>query len=137
MEVEIYNNLPQHAIEIRNEVFVDEQGFKEEFDTDDGIAIHLVGFIDNQAVATARIIPKGNDCFMIGRVAVKKSFRNRKLGAQIIANAENIIMELSGKTALIHSQLQAVPFYEKQGYSPTGQKDFEEDCEHWMLVKHL
>lgn len=137
MKVKIYNNLPQHAIEIRNEVFVDEQGFKEEFDTDDSISIHLVGFIDDLAVATARIIPKGDDCFMIGRVAVKKNFRNQKLGAQIISNAENIIMELSGKTALIHSQLQAVPFYEKQGYSPTGQKDFEEDCEHWMLEKHL
>ncbi len=137
MEVLIYNKLPDYAVDIRNEVFVDEQGFKEEFDTDDNIATHLVGFIDGANVATARIIPKEDGSFMIGRVAVKKSFRNHGIGAKIISECEKVIKELKGKTIYIHSQLQAVPFYEKQGYVPTGEKDFEENCEHWMLKKDL
>ena len=137
MEIIVYNTLPQQAIDIRNEVFVDEQGFQEEFDTADNIATHLVGFIDNKSVATARIIPNDDGSFMIGRVAVRKSYRSLGLGAKIIAEAERVINKLNGTSIYIHSQLQAVPFYEKQGYVPTGEKDFEEDCEHWMLKKEL
>ncbi len=137
LEIKVYHQLPQYAIDIRNEVFVDEQGFQEEFDTDDGISTHLVGFINGKSVATARIIPQDNGQFIIGRVAVRKSHRNLGLGAKIIAEAEKVIASLNGKAIYIHSQLQAVPFYEKQGYTPTGEKDFEEDCEHWMLKKEF
>ncbi|MBE6692261.1 MAG: GNAT family N-acetyltransferase [Ruminococcaceae bacterium] len=137
LEVKVFHQLPQDAIDIRNEVFVDEQGFQEEFDTDDGISTHLVGFFDGKSVATARIIPQGDKCFIIGRVAVRKNYRNLGFGAKIISEAERVITSLNGKAIYIHSQLQAVPFYEKQGYVPTGEKDFEEDCEHWMLKKDL
>ena len=137
LEIKVFNTLPDEAVDIRIEVFVDEQEFREEFDTADNIATHLVGFIDNKSVATARIIPQDDGSFMIGRVAVRKNCRKLGLGAKIIAEAEKVIKTLNGKSIYIHSQLQAVPFYEKQGYIPTGEKDFEEDCEHWMLKKDI
>ncbi len=137
LNVNVFQALPIEAINIRNEVFVEEQGFQEEFDTADHIATHLVGFIDDKSVATARIIPQKDNSFMIGRVAVRKDYRGLGLGAKIIFEAEKVIKALNGKSIYIHSQLQAVPFYEKQGYSPTGEVDFEEDCEHWMLKKDI
>lgn len=137
MDIRIYNKLPVYAVDIRNEVFVKEQGFKEEFDSDDKIATHFVGFIDEYSAATCRVIRLKEDLFLIGRIAVRKKYRKQGLGAEIIKAAEDYISQNGGKTVFIHSQLQAVPFYEKQGYLPTGEKDFDEGCEHRMMIKAL
>ncbi len=137
MEVKVYYTLPSEAIDIRNEVFVVEQGFTEEFDTDDKTAIHLIGFIDGQAVATSRILDNHDGSYYIGRIAVRKQFRKIGCGGRIIARAEEVIKENGGKTVLIHSQDHAVPFYEKQGYTLTGETDIDEGCPHFMLSKTL
>ncbi len=137
MTVKVYDKLPEEAKAIRIEVFVDEQGFTEEFDSADFTAIHLVGFIDDKAVATSRIIKNSDTDYMIGRIAVLKSHRKSGLGAKIVYSAENVIKERGGSIALIHAQMQAVPFYEKIGYTLTGETDVEEGCPHAMMSKKL
>lgn len=137
LNIQIFHKLPVYAVDIRNEVFVKEQGFKEEFDAADETAAHIVGFVDGRSVATSRIIRQADGSYMIGRIAVRKEFRKLGLGAEIIAASEELIAEAGGKIIFIHAQLQAVPFYEKQGYSPTGEADEDEGCPHLMLIKKL
>ncbi len=137
LEIRVFHQLPVYAVDIRNEVFVKEQGFTEEFDTDDKRAIHLVGFVDNHSVATSRILRNEDGSFLIGRIAVRKNQRSNGFGAAIIKASEAVIRELGGTKVLIHSQLQAAPFYEKQGYFATGETDVEEGCPHCMMCKEL
>ncbi len=136
MEIRVYEKLPVYAVDIRNEVFVKEQGFKEEFDTADKNAIHLVGFIDGRSVATSRII-KCNGEYMIGRIAVRKAYRKCGYGAEIVYEAEKVIKSLDGTSIYIHAQEQAASFYERIGYIPTGERDFEEGCPHLMMKKEI
>lgn len=137
LDIRVFEKLPVYAVDIREEVFVKEQGFREEFDTDDKRAIHIVGFVDNRSVATSRILRNDDGSYLIGRIAVRKKYRKNGLGAEIIKASEEIIRNLGGKEIFIHSQLQAAPFYEKQGYIPTGETDFEEGCPHCMMRKAL
>ncbi len=137
MRIEIFDYLPNDAKEIRTAVFVDEQGFTEEFDSDDSTAIHLVGYLDNEAAATCRIIRKPDGNYFIGRIAVKSSHRGKGLGSLIVSKAEEIIRLNNGKSIYIHSQDQAKAFYLKIGYTDTGERDFEEGCPHCMLIKNL
>ncbi len=137
MEIRIFNSLPEEAKRIRTEVFVEEQGFREEFDSEDKIAIHLVGFDGSNAVATSRIIKRNDGSYIIGRIAVSKEYRKSGLGAKIIKASEKYISEVGGKLIYIHSQLQAQVFYEKQGYSPIGAQDEEEGCPHQMMFKEI
>ena len=55
MEIKTYDKLPKEAKDIRREVFVDEQGFKNEFDDIDNTAIHLVCYDKEKPIGTARI----------------------------------------------------------------------------------
>lgn len=55
MIVKEYDYLPEDAIKIRNEVFVKEQGFNNEFDDIDNIAKHLLVYENEQPVSTCRI----------------------------------------------------------------------------------
>ena len=68
-----YNSLCEEAKYIRTEVFMKEQGFKDEFDEWDNKVPHVVLFIDGKAAGTGRLLPGGNNkTFIIGRVAVLK-----------------------------------------------------------------
>ncbi len=137
MDIKVFYQLPEDAANIRVEVFVDEQGFTEEFDSEDKNAIHFVGYIDGKAVATSRVLTLGDDKYLIGRIAVIKVFRGKGLGSLIVNAAEEHIKSIGGKSIYIHSQMRAAEFYEKIGYTKTGDFDEEEGCPHCMMVKHI
>ena len=71
-----YDALPPEAAAIRQAVFVEEQGFQEEFDAIDRHALHLLLFADGRPVGTLRAFTEdGGTRWHIGRVAVIKSAR--------------------------------------------------------------
>lgn len=128
--------LPAESAALRNRVFVEEQGFTDEFDYDDKNALHIVGYDENgNAVANCRLIKRANGEYLIGRVAVAKERRGEGIGAAILREAEMAVAENGGGAVFIHSQLQAEKFYLKSGYIPTGESDFEQGCPHVMLKK--
>ena len=55
MKIRIFDHLSEEAKKIREEVFVKEQGFREEFDGIDEMAIHIVLFDGEKAVGTCRL----------------------------------------------------------------------------------
>ena len=131
-----YVVLPKEAKEIRIKVFMNEQGFKDEFDELDKICTHLVTFDGDIPCATVRFYGQ-NGAYYIGRLAVIKEYRGKHLGAVIVNEAEKLIKEKDGKEIRLHSQVQAMPFYAKQGYTPFGEQDFDEDCPHMWMKKEL
>lgn len=138
MKIEKYTTLPQGAMEIRKEVFMEEQGFKNEFDETDNSCTHFVGFIENEAAATCRVFfSKENNSYMLGRLAVKKKFRGQHLGEEIVTFAEKYIKEVNGKSCLLFAQVQASKFYAKLGYIGFSELLEEEGCPHIMMKKDL
>lgn len=134
MQIKTYTTLPEEARAIRETVFVNEQGFKEEFDTADQTATHFVLFDGEKPIATSRILTTEEEgTYFIGRIAVLKEYRGQHLGTTIVNAAENYARERGGTKIRLHAQCQAVPFYEKIGYESVSGIDYEEDCPHvWM-----
>ncbi len=137
MDIVLYNTLPDQAADIRQTVFVCEQGFQEEFDGIDCTASHLLLFLDGQAVATCRFFPNGADRYLVGRIAVLAPYRGRGLGAQLLARAEQEIARQGGQTVCLHAQQDKAPFYEKQGYAAYGPVEYEENYPHIWMMKTL
>ena len=137
MNIKIYNTLPMEAQKIRKTVFVEEQGFHEEFDKIDTYAKHLVLYDDEIPIATCRFFERDSSTdYMIGRIAVIKQYRGNNIGSDLLKRAESEIKKLGGKNILLHAQESAREFYEKQGYCSYGEIDFEENCPHiWMCKK--
>lgn len=134
----VYYTLPEEAVLIRQEVFVNEQGFKEEFDSIDKEAVHIVLFDGNMPVATCRFFKDNEkDTYIIGRVAVISAYRGQNLGSFILENACRLIKEAGGKKICLHSQKRVKEFYEKQGYCMYGDEDLDEGCPHVWLYKEI
>lgn len=141
MEIKSYDTLPSQARYIREEVFVKEQGFREEFDSVDNISTHIVMTDGDKPVAVGRFYSKENTLgekeYFIGRLAVMKEYRGKGAGGAVIKEAERLIKEQGGSCVLLHSQCRAAEFYEKQGYAQCDDIDYDEDCPHIWMKKQL
>lgn len=137
MNIKCYDTLPLEAMEIRKLVFVEEQGFENEFDDIDTYANHLVMFDNDVPIATCRFFKEqGSEGYTVGRIAVIKNYRGQSLGAKLLKATEEIVYNNGGDYITLHAQLRAKEFYEKQGYSSYGTMDYDEDCPHiWMSKK--
>ena len=138
MEIRIYDSLPLAAAGIREKVFMEEQGFKDEFDEYENSAKHFLGYIDGEAVGTSRVhFAPEYDNYKIGRIAVLKEYRGRHIGEKMVAAAEEWLKSRGEEKAVILAQEQAVGFYEKLGYIKTDHKTMEEHCPHILMTKSL
>lgn len=138
MIIKAYEKLPEEAHFIRQTVFVEEQGFKDEFDTIDNTAVHAVGFINGSPAATGRIFPaEENGAYYLGRLAVLKDFRKGGTGSKMLAFLENEAAKRGASKIILHAQIQAQPFYEKNGYIAEGEPFLDESTPHITMVKKL
>ncbi len=136
MRVEIFTSLPDQAKQIREAVFMQEQGFVYEFDALDEIATHLVAFDGALPVAVCRVW-LAEDGWHVGRLAVIKGKRGSGLGRLLLAEAEKHVRLLGGDDLSLHAQCRAEAFYRKCGYTPYGEIDYDEGVEHIHMRKIL
>lgn len=138
IKVQITSELPQCAKDIRQEVFINEQGFINEFDDIDKRAWHLVVYDEETPLACCRFF-RGDtpNEFIIGRLAVLKEHRGKQLGALMIQEAEKYIKSIGGEKLSLSAQLRVKEFYEKQGFTASGDTYFDEYCEHIHMEKAL
>lgn len=139
MQIRYYEeNLPQDAKEIRKEVFMEEQGFKNEFDEIDSRATHIVLYDKESAVATCRVYRyEETDTYILGRLAVRKEYRHMKKGHEMITAAEKYVADKGAERLALHAQCSASRFYQQNGFRETGEVDDDEGCPHIWMVKKL
>ncbi len=116
---------------LRYEVFVGEQNVPPEIELDDEDkhATHVIAEENGAAVGCARVL-YGDDGGHIGRLAVKKSKRGQGIGKEMCRFIISLCRQRGYKRVWLNSQLHAVPFYEKLGFSRRGQTFFEAGIEH-------
>lgn len=132
-----YNALPEEAVKLRTEVFVDEQGFKEEFDSRDGESVHLILFCGGVPAAVGRIYPETDGVYYAGRIAVRKAFRGKKLGSEVMRLLEEKARELGAEQLALSAQCRVREFYEKSGYTASGEVYLDQFCPHIHMEKQL
>jgi predicted GNAT family N-acyltransferase len=112
------------AREIRQAVFIEEQGVPAELEVDglDPSCDHFLVFSDGEPVGTARVrqTEKG---WKLERVAVLREHRGRAVGAALVAYVLRVLP--AAATVYIHAQESALGFWERAGFSAEGPR-FEE-----------
>jgi len=107
---------------LRRVVFIEEQGVPEAEEVDglDSTALHFLAEHGGLPIGCARVLVKG-DIGKIGRVCVLQNGRGTGVGAALIAACiERLQKQKSVKRAVLGSQIHAISFYEKLGFTPFG-----------------
>ena len=77
------------AKKLRQLIFVEEQGFENEFDEIDECANHVVVYQENWGIATGRMDVEEGKTMILGRIAVIKEYRGTGLGSKVVKSLEN------------------------------------------------
>lgn len=114
------------AKSVRMTVFCDEQGFSPEIELDEhdmftDDTVHFAAYCDETAVGAGRIIFGSADfpC-KIGRVAVLKKYRKYGIGRKLIFAMIDYAQSRQVHEIVVDSQLSAMGFYAKCGFTPFG-----------------
>ncbi|KXO86016.1 GNAT family acetyltransferase [Acinetobacter venetianus] len=127
-----WDQLQQDAKLIRELVFISEQNIPEqdEWDDQDAISQHFVVYDHNQPIATARLLANNS----VGRVAVLKAYRGQGIGRLIMLEIIAYAQAQKRPSLQLSSQVHAISFYEKLGFSIQGDEYDECGIPHIEMV---
>lgn len=128
--IELYD-----LLKLRNEVFIVEQNCAYlDLDDKDQKAKHVLVYHKNRLAAYARCFPEGisyTDAASIGRVIIKKEYRNNKWGYPIMEFCIKLCFRLSKeKKITISAQSHLSKFYGKCGFVTEGETYLEDNIPH-------
>lgn len=106
------------ALELRREVFVEEQGYDPAQDEDvmDAQAMHLMLYDGMVPVGTGRVYHDGKT-FRIGRLCIRKQHRGQGMGDLLVKLLLLKAFEFNPSVVRISAQEYAVGFYERYGFA--------------------
>lgn len=124
---------------IREEVFANEQGYKNEFEKDETQYLTLVLFFDGYPISTGRLLELDPETYAISRVAVRKPFRNQKVGTYTMKFLINKAISLGARKVTLGAQLDKKGFYESLGFKESGEGEiyFDEGNPHIKMEKSI
>ncbi|BDH60911.1 putative N-acetyltransferase YjcF [Lysinibacillus sp. PLM2] len=129
----------QSAYEVRNKVFVVEQGVPEHLELDefDAKSIHFIVNDGEQVVAAARFREYQPKVGKVERVCVLPSYRGKKLGVLMMKAIENYAATHGFQKLLLYAQTHAVPFYEKLNYVINSPEFLDAGIPHRSMEKMI
>ena len=127
------------ALEVRRQVFVDEQGVSKDIEIDgrDGEALHMVVTDEKNIIGTARILLFANSQAKIERMAILKPFRGRGIGREIMSFLNEELINRQIKQVFLHAQCSVTAFYRSCGFEEIGHAFWEAGIKHIKMQRQL
>ena len=126
-------------LKLRSEVFVvEQQCIFLDMDDKDQESRHVMGRLNDELVATCRILPPGlaYDEPSIGRVVGSPRYRGKGAGIALMENAIQETMRLYGTLPIkIGAQLYLKRFYESFGFVQCSETYMEDDIPHIKMLR--
>ena len=128
----ILKQLNEGCAAVRKAVFMEEQGFQQEFDDVDDRAYHVLIQDGERPVATGRLFTEDGETYLIG---VLSAYRGQHLGEHVVTALEQQAKACGAKCITLSAQCRAAGFYEKLGYTKTEEYHMDEFCPHVTMRK--
>ena len=135
---ELNKNELYDLLKLRSEVFVVEQNcVYQDIDDKDIKGTHFFGQDGSDLIAYLRVMEVGvfyPNHISFGRVVVKQTHRNKKLGNEILAKAINFCRKKFPKTPIkISAQTHLKSFYNQFGFEFKGEAYLEDGIPHCAM----
>lgn len=127
------------CLQIRREVFIDEQRVPEADEVDglDQACEHFMAFLDGRPVGTARLRITDDGHAKAERVAVLKPHRGQGVGHALMTALEARARALGHRELVLSAQVEAIPFYLARGYQAHGPEFMDAGIPHRKMRLHL
>jgi predicted GNAT family N-acyltransferase len=124
---------------IRRSVFQEEQGVDPalEFDGLDATATHLLAYLDERPVGTARIRYLEQQTAKIERLAVLSTARGLGIGKKLMVKALDVAQENNTQDIVVNAQEYVKDLYQQLGFEQVGERFEEAGIVHIKMIKRL
>lgn len=121
---DINSDIYHDNVNIRKDVFIKEQNVPEDLEIDDNEdkCTYFNLYIDDKAVATARIFPTADNGVHVQRVAVLKAFRHQNLGSDLLQSIIKYSKQNNFQYVILGAQDHAQKFYKQLGFKVIGEQ---------------
>lgn len=99
--------------------------------------IHIGCFDDERLEGCCMLVPLDNSMIQLRQMAVLSGLQGKGIGKVLMQFAENISRDQGYKKIIMHARKTAVGFYEKSGYTKTGDEFLEVTIPHFVMEKSL
>lgn len=129
----------QKCFDIRDVVFVKGQNVPQDLEIDglDSEAEHFLVLVDGLPAATSRVRYKAPNIAKIERVAVLDDYQGKGLGKKLMLFILEHLKSKNIKSAILGSQVHAIPFYEKLGFYVVSDEYLDADIPHKDMKKDI
>ncbi|MDO6433931.1 GNAT family N-acetyltransferase [Flavitalea sp. BT771] len=94
-------------------------------------------FEDDKLLGCCLLTRMDQHTMRLRQMAVPNSMQGKGIGRALMIFAENIARDLGYKKLCMHARKTALGFYEKLGYSTTGEEFIEVTIPHYIMEKAL
>lgn len=164
MDIQLKTGCFDDAALVRRVVFMDEQGYENEFDAidEDPNCIHVTLYVDGELAGCSRVFPEelervvdaeppvlpacdmdegvaAGETYIMGRVAVLPAMRRRGLASAIVEASAACACNAGAKLIKLHAQEYVLPLYAKAGYTQIAPVDYEDEgqARRWQIGTFL
>lgn len=133
---------PKICIQLRDAVFVREQGISpdielDSYDNPGSGAFHFLLIVRGIPIGTFRCFPEDPATLRFGRFCILKKKRGKHYGKLAMAYAEGFARGRGMSQIVIHAQCRAAGFYESCGYGSISDVFYEDGVPHRVMKKVL
>lgn len=129
------------AFQLRQRVFIEEQGVPAELERDelDAVAHHVVLLAGDgaRAIGTGRVRLVNPGVAKVERVAVAADQRGLGVGRRVMAALEDRARALGATSVRLAAQESAIPFYLRLDYTAHGERFWDAGLPHRWMDKPL
>ena len=117
--------------EVRTRVFIEEQKVPKDMEWDelDADCLHALALAGDKPIGTGRLTPDGH----IGRMAVLAEWRNRGVGAALLAHLMKAARQRGDTFCELNAQVRAIGFYERFGFHVQGGEFMDAGIPHRVM----
>lgn len=99
--------------------------------------VHIGCFDDDKLEGCCMLVPKDKNIVQLRQMAVISGLQGKGIGRVLMQFAENISRDLGYKIIMMHARKTATGFYEKLGYTRSGNEFLEVSLPHYVMEKQL
>jgi predicted GNAT family N-acyltransferase len=92
---------------------------------------------NDQIIACLMLHPIGKKQVQFRQMAVCNEWQGKGVGKLLVVSAEKFCFDKGCRKIILHARKVAVGFYEKLGYSISGNEFVEVGMAHYMMEKHM
>lgn len=101
----------------------------------DSRSILVAAFMGDKAISTVRFEAQNEGDYLVRRMATDHSLQGQGIGSQVLQYAESLAGDRGASRFILHARIPAIPFYERHGYTLTGNSEIYDGDRNDEMVK--